>query len=80
MLSSNCEDLWVTLELPMARSVSRMALCAVYLRPPVHTSHLEHFFDNCNKNFEILNGCGICVMGDFNMGSIQLINLNIRTL
>lgn len=70
---SNCEDLWVILDLDLsvAGPVRRMALCAVYLPPPVRTSYLEHFLDNCNSTLEQLNDSYVCITGDFNLGNID---------
>lgn len=68
---SNCEDLWLTLDLSVARSVRRAAFCSVYLPPPVRVPYLEQFLDKCNEVFEQLNCSYVCIAGDFNIGGID---------
>lgn len=66
---SKLEDLWVTIELPLSHMVRQIALCAVYLPPPVSRAMLEHFIDNCNATLE--NSTSHCIVGDFNLGTID---------
>lgn len=68
---SNCEDLWVTLELPLSRSVRQLALCAVYLPPPIRRSSLEYFLNNCTAVLEHIKDINIYIVGDFNMSGID---------
>ena len=67
---SNCEDLWIVIDISIAKSVRQLALCAVYLPPPVLRSSLEHFLDSCNTIFE-QSGSKFCIVGDFNLSSIN---------
>lgn len=67
---SNCEDLWVTLEVPGSRSLFRIAVCAVYIPPPVHQHIIEHFINNCYKVVEV-SEMDICLVGDFNLSKID---------
>lgn len=68
---SNCEDLWVIIDLPTTSTVRRIALCAVYLPPPVRRSALEHYVDHCNAVFEQITDCSVVIVGDFNLASID---------
>ncbi|CAG4943379.1 unnamed protein product [Colias eurytheme] len=63
------EDLWVILDWPLSQSVHHIAICAVYLPPPVDRSILEHFLDNCNRLLEL--SYGHLILGDFNLGHIN---------
>lgn len=79
---SNCEDLWIVIDLPGTRTVRRAALCAVYLPPPVRRSYLELFLDNCSEVFEQLNECHTYIVGDFNLSTIdwnKLLNSSTKT-
>lgn len=67
---SQCEDLWITIEVPFLKSIRQIALCAVYLPPPVLRSGLDKFLDRCNFVLEQTNFCA-CIVGDFNLGNIQ---------
>lgn len=67
---SQCEDLWITFEVPFIKSFRRIALCAVYLPPPVLRSTLDNFLDCCNVVLEQTN-LHACIVGDFNLGNIQ---------
>lgn len=67
---SQCEDLWVTIEVPSMKSIRRIALCAVYLPPPVLRSNLENFLDCCNVILEQID-LHVCIIGDFNLGNID---------
>lgn len=70
---SQCEDLWITIELPFMKSNRQMALCAVYLPPPVLRTNLENFLDSCNAILE-RTGLDACIIGDFNL---SIINWNL---
>lgn len=67
---SNCEDLWVVIDISIAKSVRQLALCAVYLPPPVLRSTLELFLDSCNIIFE-QSGLNSCIVGDLNLSNID---------
>lgn len=67
---SDCEDLWVIIDISITKSFHRLALCAVYLPPPVLRSNLEHYLDSCNTIFE-QSDLGLCIVGDFNLGNID---------
>lgn len=71
---SNLEDLWVIIDIPISHSLRRVALCVVYLPPPVHSSMLNYFIDNCRL---VLDDCDCkCILGDFNLASINWNLLN----
>ncbi|CAH2105171.1 unnamed protein product [Euphydryas editha] len=66
---SKLEDLWVILEIPISHTLRRVALCAVYLPPPVHSSMLSHFIESCSV---VLDNCDCyCILGDFNLACID---------
>jgi hypothetical protein len=72
---SSCEDLWVILEVLLDGTLKRIALCAVYLLPPVGHRLLDGFLSNCNSIIEKFDG-HVFLVGDFNLGNInwKLIN------
>lgn len=67
---SNCEDLWVTLDISTSHKSRQVALCAVYLPPPVCLATLDHFVDSCNR---VLDSKDIpCfIIGDFNLSKLN---------
>ena len=67
---SHCEDLWVTVDVPITKAIRRIALCAVYLPPPVTRATLEPFLDSCSSVLE-QSGLCTCIMGDFNLSCIN---------
>lgn len=67
---SKCEDLWVTIDISTAHKPLQLALCAVYLPPPVSLSTIEHFIEQCNGVSESAN-MPICIIGDFNLAKID---------
>lgn len=67
---SRCEDLWVTLDTSATHTSQRLALCAVYLPPPVSLTTLEYFIERCNHVFETTN-IPITIVGDFNLATID---------
>lgn len=67
---SQCEDLWITIEVQFSKSIRQIALCAVYLPPPVICSTLDNFLDCCNVVLE-QTGLYTCIVGDFNLGNIK---------
>lgn len=74
---SECEDVWVTVDICLGkhnRSSKQIALCAVYLPPPVSQSVLDHYLDKCNYVCEH-NLC-TCIVGDFNLSLIDWASLN----
>ncbi|KAJ8724155.1 hypothetical protein PYW07_008135 [Mythimna separata] len=68
---SDCEDLWVSVDLPISSTFRRMVLCAVYLPPPVHRSSLDHYLDHCNAVFEQCTDSEVFIVGDFNLSNID---------
>ncbi|CAH2264054.1 jg16412 [Pararge aegeria aegeria] len=70
---SDCEDVWVTLEICSKKSGKflkhNIAFCAVYLPPPVSRSSLESYLDNSNAVCE--QNLYTCILGDFNMSYIN---------
>ncbi|CAH2084629.1 unnamed protein product [Euphydryas editha] len=71
---SECEDLWVTVDIGTSSSI---AICVAYLPPPVQKQTLKHFMDNFNSVTEKLNKYHSIVIGDFNMGSIDWTQLQV---
>lgn len=74
---NNCEDIWVTIALPVTRSVRQMALCAVYLPPPIGRSSLEHYLNNCNAVFEQVTDSNVYIVDDFNLSYYSGLNWNL---
>lgn len=67
---SNCEDLWVAVDVCLSGIVQRLVFCALNLPSPVSLPMLKHFIDNCNSIME--KQCiRTCIVGDFNLGSID---------
>lgn len=71
---SQCEDLWVTIELDSENITKHLHICAVYIPPPVTRSTLDIFINNAtetinNNNLDVPNN-SILLLGDFNMSSI----------
>ncbi|CAH2088155.1 unnamed protein product [Euphydryas editha] len=67
---SKLEDLWVILEIPITHTLRRVAICAVYLSPPVHSSMLSHFIESGGS--VVLDNCDCyCILGDFNLACID---------
>lgn len=66
---SECEDLWITVDISIDGTSTRLAICAVYLPPPVNKKSLDLFTANCNAVSEMHN-MYTCIAGDFNMGNI----------
>lgn len=56
---SGCEDLWVTVSVATG---FKIAICALYLPPPVHYSILEHFLDGYNAVAERNDYCTILIL------------------
>lgn len=67
---SKCEDLWVTIDISTSHKYRQLALCAVYLPPPLSLPTIDHFIEHCNCVFETTN-IPICIIGDFNMAKID---------
>lgn len=67
---SNSEDLWITIEIISMKSVRQMALCAIYLPPPVLRTTLESALD-CFKVVLERPGLDACIVGDFNLSNIK---------
>lgn len=70
---SDCEDIWVSIDLP-GRAVSRgVCLCAVYLQSPLKNT--------CYKNLCLTvkkYDLPTCIMGDLNLGCIDWSLVNDR--
>lgn len=67
---SSCEDLWVVIDLPSHNSVTKLALCGVYLPPPVHSQLLSSFVTNCSSILDKFDG-KLSILGDFNLNAID---------
>lgn len=68
---SDCEDVWISIDLPVSCTIRRMVLCAVYLPPPIRRSSLEHFLNQCNAVFEQCSNSSVFIVGDFNLSNID---------
>lgn len=68
MWESSCEDLWVTVDIKILGKSKHIAICALYLPPPVSKDKLEDFISHTNvvisKNDHVL------LAGDFNLSSL----------
>lgn len=69
---SMVEDIWVAidLELPGCGNSTQLAICGVYIRPPVSIRTLDDFFDKCNMFLETWES-PLCIIGDFNLRKIS---------
>lgn len=66
---SNFEDLWLSIELSVNNNIKKIALCIVYMPPPVKLDSLQNFLDNVNN---VLNDVDdVVILGDFNLGFID---------
>lgn len=69
---SNCEDLWVTIDVNLSNTIKQISLCAVYLPPPVSRVLLDNFLDNCNN---VMNQRSVesvyYILGDFNLSCLN---------
>lgn len=65
---SNCEDLWVTIQV---KHNFKIALCAIYLPPPVQNAIIDQFINNFNSLVDSINGFHTILIGDFNLGQID---------
>ena len=77
-LESDCEDLWVELEVRGNGSSShKLLLCGVYLPPPLHESILDCYVDNVSRILE--SNEKVLIVGDFNSSNIIWNNQNLTT-
>ncbi|KAH9629410.1 hypothetical protein HF086_013324 [Spodoptera exigua] len=66
---SDLEDLWLSVELTINNSTKKIALCVIYIPPPVKLDSLQCFLDNVNN---VLNNVDdVVILGDFNLGFID---------
>lgn len=68
---SDCEDIWVSLNINSKKGVNSetIYICGVYIPPPVQKHILKHFIDNTNRVLESFDGTSL-VVGDFNLGNM----------
>lgn len=67
---SDCEDLWVKIEISYSTGkTGHLLVCGVYIPPPVKQHILDHFISNSNR---VLDKCGgdAIVLGDFNLSNL----------
>lgn len=67
---SSCEDLWVSLNVSLCKSVKKLNICAIYLPPPVQQFTLNNFIVKCNSIIDSSESL-TCIVGDFNLSSID---------
>lgn len=66
---TNAEDLWVTLKVKVNRIIRKLAICVVYLPPPIKLETLSRFLENLES---IADQCDdLVILGDFNLGFIH---------
>ncbi|XP_045541846.1 uncharacterized protein LOC123723306 [Papilio machaon] len=65
---SSCEDLWVTIDVKISGKPTRIAICAVYLPPPVTKDKLEDFISHAN--FVMRENDHVLLAGDFNLTNL----------
>lgn len=65
---SSCEDLWVTVEVTVEGKSNHIAICAVYLPPPIKNNAVNDFLINTSKI--INNNDQILLIGDLNLSSM----------
>lgn len=66
---SDCEDIWVTLKIKCGNIVKRIALCVIYLPPPVRLESLGRFLENASNVMNHVSD--IVIMGDLNLGFMK---------
>lgn len=71
MYESDCEDLWIEIDVLVDKKIEKLLLCTVYFPPPVLREHFEHF---CNHASSILSKYNLTLIcGDFNQSNIDWI-------
>ncbi|KAH9629277.1 hypothetical protein HF086_008359 [Spodoptera exigua] len=66
---SDFEDLWLSVELIVNNNIKKIAICVIYMPPPVKLNDLQCFLNNVNN---ILNNVDdVVILGDFNLGFID---------
>lgn len=65
---SDCEDLWVGVDIFDNKKKETLLICAAYLPPPVQSHMLNNFITNANKSFD--NTRYKLILGDFNLSNI----------
>uniref|UniRef100_A0A2H1VC59 SFRICE_022052 n=1 Tax=Spodoptera frugiperda TaxID=7108 RepID=A0A2H1VC59_SPOFR len=68
---SDLEDLWLSVELNVNNYNKKIALCVVYMPPPVKLDSLQCFLNNVNNVLNIVDD--VVILGDFNLGFIDWI-------
>lgn len=69
---NSTEDLWISIDIDVPNSccIKQIAICAVYIRPPVSKTTLNDFMRNCNMFFDRWDS-PVCIFGDFNLRKIK---------
>ncbi|KAL0839060.1 hypothetical protein ABMA28_017046 [Loxostege sticticalis] len=65
---SSSEDLWVSVQINTGNSIMDIAVCAVYLPPPVKSEKLSYFLDKVDNVMGQTDN--VIMAGDFNLGFI----------
>lgn len=76
---SDCEDLWVTIEIRVNHKTLSLHMCSVYLPPPVNKTNLESFLERANEVLEMNNNNPTIIVGDFNLSGIRWTSMNDAT-
>ena len=66
---SDCEDLWVTIEIIVNGVSKKIAICSVYLPSPAKLETLKKFIDNTNTVLCQIDD--VIIIGDFNQSTIS---------
>ncbi|CAH2084216.1 unnamed protein product [Euphydryas editha] len=66
---SDIESLWVVIEINIQSAIRKIAICVVYLPPPVKIETLNKFLESVDNVINHVED--IIVLGDFNMGFIN---------
>lgn len=66
---TNCEDLWVSVQIKMGTLTTDIAVCAIYLPPPAKLETLSCFLNGVD--YVISQMKNVIAVGDFNLGSID---------
>ncbi|CAH2095525.1 unnamed protein product [Euphydryas editha] len=69
---SDCEDLWVIINMNINNIFKKVAICAVYLPPPVRLESLSKFLDNTCDVMGLVDE--VVLLGDFNLGFINWVS------
>lgn len=66
---SDLEDLWLSVELNINNCNKKIALCLIYMSPPIKHDSLQSFLNNVNNVLNYVDD--VVILGDFNLSFID---------